>query len=145
MKEMQIVLMIDDNPADTDLVAEALRDCIGSSLSSVGDGEAAIAFLKRRGIHAQEARPDLIILDLNLPKKSGHTVLAELKADPDLKAIPVVVFSTSRLNSDIASSYELGANSYVNKPGNLTEFLAAVRAIEGFWFKTSSLPRGGKR
>ena len=95
-------------------------------------------------MHAGQPRPDLVILDLNLPKKDGRTVLAELKADAGLHGIPVVVFSTSRLSSDIARSYELGANCYVSKPGNLNDYFAAVKAIEEFWFGLTSLPQRGK-
>jgi CheY-like chemotaxis protein len=145
MKEIRIVLMVDDNPADLDLAREALKDGASrSQINTVGDGEEAIAFLKQKGVHAEKPRPDLVILDLNLPKKDGRAVLAELKGDPGLHGIPVVVFSTSRLSSDISRSYELGANCYVNKPGNLNEFFAAVKAIEEFWFGLTSLPQRGK-
>ena len=145
MKEIRIVLMVDDNPGDVDLAREALRDREHRShVDTVGDGEEAIAFLKQKGIHAEKPRPDLVILDLNLPKKDGRAVLAELKSDPDLHGIPVVVFSTSRLSSDISRSYELGANCYVNKPGNLNDFFSAVKAIEEFWFGLTSLPQRGK-
>ena len=113
-------------------------------MNTVGDGEEAISFLKRMGKHADVPRPDLVILDLNLPKKDGRAVLAEVKSDPALHVIPVVVFSTSRLSSDIARSYELGANCYVHKPGNLNEFFCAVKAIEEFWFGLTSLPQRGK-
>ena len=145
MKEIRIVLMVDDNPADVDLAREALKEkSYRSRLDTVGDGEEAITFLKQRGIHAEKPRPDLVILDLNLPKKDGLAVLAEIKADPGLHGIPVVIFSTSRLGSDISRSYELGANCYVNKPGNLKDFFAAVKAIEEFWFGLTSLPQRGK-
>ena len=145
MKEIRIVLMVDDNPADVDLAREALRGRPANSLmSTVGDGEEALEFLKQLGKHAEEPRPDLVILDLNLPKKDGRAVLKEVKADPALHGIPIVVFSTSRLSSDISKSYELGANCYVNKPGNLNDFFAAVRAIEEFWFGLTSLPQRGK-
>ena len=145
MKEIRIVLMVDDNPADVDLAREALKErSHRSQIATVGDGEEALAFLQKRGIHAEKPRPDLIVLDLNLPKKDGRTVLAEIKSDPGLHGIPVVVFSTSRLSSDISRSYELGANCYVNKPGNLNEFFAAVKAIEEFWFGLTSLPPRGK-
>jgi two-component system, chemotaxis family, response regulator Rcp1 len=110
----------------------------------VGDGEAALSFLNRTGIHAEKLRPDLVILDLNLPKKDGRTVLAEVKADADLHTIPIVVFSTSRSAPDIGRSYELGANCYVSKPGNLKDYLAAVRSIEQFWFGSASLPTKGQ-
>ena len=145
MKEVRIVLMVDDNPADVDLAREALKGRARTSqMNTVGDGEEALAFLKKLGTHVDEPRPDLVILDLNLPKKDGRAVLREVKSDPALHGIPIVVFSTSRLSSDISKSYELGANCYVNKPGNLKEFFAAVRAIEEFWFGLSSLPQRGK-
>jgi chemotaxis family two-component system response regulator Rcp1 len=144
MKDIRIVLMVDDNPADVDLAREALKEnSPRSQVNTVGDGEQAIDFLKRKGIHADQPRPDLVILDLNLPKKDGRAVLAEVKSDPGLHGIPVVIFSTSRLTSDIARSYELGANCYVNKPGNLNEYFAAVKAIEEFWFGLTSLPQRG--
>ena len=103
--------------------------------------EEAMAFLKRCCTHGAEQVPDLVILDLNLPKKNGRAVLAELKSNPEYQKIPVVVFSTSQLGSDICSSYELGANCYVRKPGNLKDFVSAVKAIEEFWFVTTSLPQ----
>jgi two-component system, chemotaxis family, response regulator Rcp1 len=145
MREARIVLMVDDNPADVNLVREALKEnAHRSQIDTVGDGEEAMAFLHRKGIHAGKLRPDLVILDLSLPKKDGRAVLAELKSDPGLHGIPVVIFSTSRLSQDIARSYELGANCYVNKPGNLKEFFAAVKAIEEFWFGLTSLPQRGE-
>ncbi len=145
MKGIRIVLMVDDNPADVDLAREALKDrSARSQIRTACDGEEAIAFLKRLGTHGDTPRPDLVILDLNLPKKDGRAVLAELKSDPGLHEIPVVIFSTSQLSSDIVRSYELGANCYVNKPGTLNEFFSAVKAIEEFWFGLTSLPQKGK-
>jgi len=145
MTEVRTVLMVDDNPADVDLAREALHcKANRSRINTVPDGEEAIAFLRQKGIYAEKPRPDLVILDLNLPKKDGRAVLAELKTDPNLPGIPVVIFSTSRLSTDISGSYELGANCYVNKPGNLSEFFAAVKAIEEFWFGLTSLPQRGK-
>jgi chemotaxis family two-component system response regulator Rcp1 len=145
MKEARIVLLVDDNPADVDLAREALQENVhGVQVESVGDGEGALAFLKRRGIYAEKPRPDLVILDLNLPKKDGRAVLAEVKSDTDLRTIPVVVFSTSRSMADIARSYELGANCYVSKPGNLDDYFSAVQSMEEFWFGSASLPRKEK-
>ena len=145
MKEARIVLLVDDNPADVDLAREALQENVhGVQVESVGDGEEALAFLKRRGIYAEKPRPDLVILDLNLPKKDGRAVLAEVKSDTDLRTIPVVVFSTSRSMADIARSYELGANCYVSKPGNLDDYFSAVQSMEEFWFGSASLPRKEK-
>jgi two-component system response regulator len=136
--------MVDDNPADVDLAREALQDAHSCQIASVGNGEEALAFVYRKGIHAEKPRPDLVILDLNLPKIHGLLVLEELKSNPDLNGIPVVIFSTSRLRQDVSRSYELGANCYVNKPGSLHEFLAAVKGIEEYWFGLSSLPQRGE-
>ena len=145
MKQVCIILMVDDNPADVDLAREALRGNVHRiQVESVGDGEEALSFLNRRGIHAEKRRPDLVILDLNLPKKDGRAVLAEVKTDADLRTIPIVVFSTSRLMPDIGRSYELGANCYVSKPGNLKDYVAAVQSIEQFWFGSASLPTKGQ-
>jgi len=145
MKQVCIILMVDDNPADVDLAREALRENFHRvQMESVEDGEEAMSFLNQRGIHAQKLRPDLVILDLNLPKKDGRSVLAEVKGDADLHTIPIVVFSTSRLTSDIARSYELGANCYISKPGSLKDYFAAVQSIEQFWFGSATLPRKGQ-
>jgi chemotaxis family two-component system response regulator Rcp1 len=142
MKQIRSVLLVDDNPADVDLVREALRETVFSThVDSVGDGEEALAFLNQFGTHAEESRPDLVILDLNLPKKDGRAVLAEVKTDIDLRTIPIVVFSTSRAMSDIGRSYELGANCYVSKPGNLKDYISTVQSIEQFWLGSASLPR----
>jgi chemotaxis family two-component system response regulator Rcp1 len=145
MKQMPQVLLVDDNPVDVALAREALTGGgYQSQISDVPDGEEAMAFLHRAGQYANAVRPDLVILDLNLPKKDGRRVLAEAKADADLRTIPVVVFSTSRAISDIKRSYELGANCYVSKPGSLNEFFLAVQSIEEFWFSSASLPREEK-
>jgi len=138
---MTEVLLVDDNPADTDLTSEILsRNGCPSHIQAVINGAEAIAFLRRRGRYAHTVRPDLMILDLNLPNRDGHKVLAEVKALPELSHIPVVVFSSSASQKDIALSYELGANCYVSKPGDLKRFFSAVRAIEEFWFRYASLP-----
>ena len=142
LKPVLSILMVDDNPADVDLAQEALRgNGHGIEVESVTDGEEALSFLKRRGVYENKTRPDLVILDLNLPKKDGRAVLAEVKTDLDLRAIPIVVFSTSRAQPDILRSYELGANCYVSKPGNLKDYLSAVQSIERYWFGAASLPR----
>jgi len=142
MKASPQVLLVDDNPADVALAREAL---VGgrhhSCINNVEDGEEAMAFLQRSGQYANAVRPDLVILDLNLPKKDGRTVLAEVKAEKNLHTIPVVVFSTSQEMLDITGSYELGANCYVSKPGNLKDYFRAVQAIEEFWFGSARLPR----
>jgi two-component system response regulator len=135
------ILLVDDNPADANLTCEVLATSERPAhVSTVADGEQAIAFLHRTGQYIAAARPDLIILDLNLPRKDGRAVLAEVKADPALNELPIVVFTTSRSPRDIARCYELGANSYVSKPGNLGQFFSAVRSIENFWFGFASLP-----
>lgn len=138
------VLLVEDNPADVRLTREAMKEgAVENILHVVGDGEEALAFLKRTGAHGQAPRPDLILLDLNLPKKSGREVLAEIKDDTSLRAIPVVVLSTSRAEEDIASSYALHANCFISKPMDLDDFITVVQRIEQFWLTTVSLPRGG--
>ncbi|MFZ0771688.1 MAG: response regulator [Candidatus Sulfotelmatobacter sp.] len=145
MKRAPDVLIVDDNPADVALVCEALAGSKHrSKISSVGDGVEAMALLNRRDKYANAIRPDLVILDLNLPKKDGLAVLAAMKTGPDLRRIPVVIFSTSELQKDIVRSYEMGANCYVRKPGNLKEFFSAVKSIEEFWFGFVNLPPRGE-
>ncbi len=142
MKRLPQVLLVDDNPADVELAREALAGGRHHScISDVADGEQAMAFLQRAGPYANAVRPDLVILDLNLPKKDGRAVLEGAKSDKNLHTIPIVVFSTSRSMLDIARSYELGANCYVSKPGNLDEYFVTLRSIEEFWFGSASLPR----
>ena len=136
------ILLADDNPADTDLTGEVLsRSGHPSHIQAVTDGVEAIEFLRREGKYANALRPDFVILDLNLPKKDGRAVLAEVKADPVLRKIPIAIFSTSEARQDIVRSYELGANCYVSKPGNLHDFISAVTSIGEFWFGLARLPR----
>jgi chemotaxis family two-component system response regulator Rcp1 len=145
MKPLPEILLVDDNPADGLLAQEALVGSRHQShINRVKDGEEAMAYLHRAGPYADAVRPDLVILDLNLPNKDGRAVLTEAKADADLHTIPIVVFSTSRALMDILGSYELGANCYVSKPGSLNEFFLAVQSIEEFWFSSASLPREEK-
>ena len=145
MKSARQLLIVDDNPADVTLAREALEVCTpGCEINSVQDGIEALAFLQRRDKYANAIRPDLVILDLNLPKRGGLDVLAAMKASPDLRRIPVIIFSTSKLGRDVGRSYELGANCYVCKPGNLTDFFAAMKAIEQFWFGSVTLPPRGE-
>jgi two-component system, chemotaxis family, response regulator Rcp1 len=114
-----------------------------TEISDCKDGEEAMAFLRKEGKYAETGVPDLMILDLNLPRKNGLSVLAAMKSDPQLKHIPVVIFSTSHLGKDILRSYELGANCYVCKPGNLNEYFSAMKSIHEFWFGTVCLsPQG---
>jgi CheY-like chemotaxis protein len=134
MKPMPEVLLVDDNAADVFLASEALRmNSDSCHVSNVGDGEEALAFLRHERRYAGAVRPDLVILDLNLPKKSGEAVLAEVRMDPNLRKIPVVIFSASRSNRDMVRSYELGANCYLSKPGNLSEFVSTVQLIGEFF------------
>jgi two-component system response regulator len=142
---MTEILLVDDNPADTDLTSDVLRhNGCPSHIHAVTDGVQAIAFLRREGKYANAVPPDFVILDLNLPKKDGRAVLAEVKADPVLRKIPIAIFSTSEARKDILRSYELAANCYVTKPGNLQDFISAVTSIGEFWFGLARLPREEK-
>jgi len=135
------ILMVEDNEGDARLAREALRDCkIRNALHHVWDGEEAMAFLRRRGEYADAPRPDLILLDLNLPRMDGSEVLAEIKEDAELKRIPVVILTTSSADVDILRSYNLHANCYVTKPINMVEFLKVVAAIQDFWLTIVTLP-----
>ncbi len=137
------VLLIEDNPGDRRLIREAFDDGkMAVNLHTAQDGVEAVVFLRREGRYADAPRPDLIILDLNLPKKNGHEVLAEIKADEQLKRIPVVVLTSSEADTDIAKCYNLHANCYIAKPVDLEQFSAVVQTIENFWFTTVKLPKG---
>ena len=128
------ILLVEDNPADVRLTQEALKDAkVHHELHVVMDGVAAVDFLHRQGDYSDAPRPDLILLDLNLPKKDGREVLEEIKMDESLKRIPVVVMTTSQAEEDIVKSYDLHANCYVNKPVDLDQFSKIVRNIEDFW------------
>jgi CheY-like chemotaxis protein len=140
MKSIEI-LLVEDNPGDVDLAREAMENGkVRNTLHVVGDGEAAMAFLRRKGEYADAPRPDLVLLDLNLPKKDGQEVLAEIKSDDNLKCIPVVILTTSKSEEDISKSYNLHANCYITKPIDLRRFIEAVQAIEEFWFTIVKLP-----
>jgi chemotaxis family two-component system response regulator Rcp1 len=144
--KMTEILLVDDNPADTDLTRDVLaHNGCPSHIYAVADGVEAIAFLRREGKYVNALPPDFVILDLNLPKKDGRAVLAEVKADPVLRKIPIAIFSTSEARQDIVRSYELGANCYVSKPGNLQDFISAVTSIGEFWFGLAHLPREEER
>jgi CheY-like chemotaxis protein len=135
------ILLVEDNPGDVRLVVESLKDSkIRNSMSIVEDGEAAMAFLRRKGQYAKAIRPDLILLDLNLPKKNGREVLAEFKADPDLKRIPVVVITSSSGDEDVLAAYNHSANCYITKPVDLKQFVKVVKSIEEFWLAIVKLP-----
>jgi CheY-like chemotaxis protein len=138
------ILLVEDNPADVRLTMEALKeDKVLNHLSVAMDGVEALAFLRHEGHYAGAPRPDLVLLDLNLPRKDGREVLAEIKRDPDLRRIPVVVLTTSQAEQDIVKSYDLYANCYVTKPVDLHQFISAVKSIEGFWFTVVKLPPNG--
>ena len=138
------ILLVEDNPGDVELTREALRDTkLHMRLSVASDGVEALAFLRRTGAHADAPRPDLILLDLNLPRKDGRGVLAEVKQDPSLANIPVVVLTSSQAEADIARAYELHANCYVTKPVDLEQFVKIVQSIEQFWFTVVKLPPAG--
>ena len=146
MKTEAEVLLVDDNPADVDLTTEVLSQSkVHFHVHSVKDGVEALAFVRREGAYAGKPRPDLVVLDLNLPRKDGRQVLAEVKSDRDLGKIPVVVFTTSQAQSDILRSYELGANCYLRKPGNLADYRAVVQSMADFWLGFASLPKKEKR
>lgn len=135
------ILLVEDNPGDVRLTLEALRDSkVSNRMSVAADGVEALAFLRREGEFANAVRPDVILLDLNLPKKNGHEVLAELKADPELRRIPIVILTTSKADEDIARSYDLHANCYINKPVDLDQFITVVQSIEDFWLTIVKLP-----
>lgn len=135
------ILMVEDNPADVRLTIEAFRDAkVLNRMSVVEDGEAAMAWLRREGSYADAPRPDIVLLDLNLPRKDGREVLAEIKADPDLKRIPVVVLTTSEDQKDILKAYDLHVNAYITKPVDLDQFIKIVEAVENFWLSVVKLP-----
>ena len=135
------ILLVEDNPGDADLAREALSDGkMNNLLQVVDDGEKAMAYLRREGLYRDAPRPDLILLDLNLPKKDGRQVLAEIKSDPGLMRIPVVILTTSRAEEDVLKSYNLHANCYITKPIDLGQFLRVVRSIEDFWLSIVVLP-----
>lgn len=135
------ILLVEDNPGDADLAREALATCkLYNRVSSVDDGEKAMAYLRRQGAYAAERLPDLILLDLNLPRMDGREVLAEIKSDEELKRIPVVILTTSRADEDVLRSYDLHANCYITKPIDLSQFMKVVAAIESFWLSIVVLP-----
>lgn len=139
------ILLVEDSPGDVRLTVEAFTEGrVLNHLSSVFDGVEAMEFLKQRGKYAEAARPDLILLDLNLPRKDGREVLAEIKNDPDLRRIPVVILTTSKAEQDIVSSYNLHANCFITKPVDLDQFIDVVKSIEDFWFSIVRLPLGAR-
>lgn len=135
------ILLVEDNPADVLLAREALREAdLQSTIHVVEDGVSALSFLYRQGVFAAAPRPTLIVLDLNLPRKSGREVLAQLKVDPRLRSIPVVVLTTSNADEDIQRCYDLHANCYIVKPYDYLSFVEAMASIRHFWFNVVALP-----
>jgi CheY-like chemotaxis protein len=132
---------VEDNPGDVRLTREALKEGkVHNNLHVAPDGVEALAFLRREGRYADAVRPDLILLDLNLPRKGGREVLEEVKGDPSLRHIPVVILTSSQAEQDIARAYDLHANCYISKPVDLDQFITVVRSIEDFWFTVVKLP-----
>jgi two-component system, chemotaxis family, response regulator Rcp1 len=141
--DMIDILLVEDNEGDARLAKEAMRDSkIRNTLHHVTDGEEAMAFLRKEGKYSKLPRPDLILLDLNLPKKDGRQVLAEIKGDESLKRIPVVVLTVSSAEEDILKTYNLHANCYITKPLDLDQFMKVVRSVEDFWLTIVKLPNG---
>lgn len=135
------LLLVEDNPGDVELTREALLEArVRNRLHVAESGEEALAFLRREGRHAGAPRPDMVLLDLNLPRMSGSEVLAAIKGDPDLRRIPVVVLTTSEAEKDVLGAYELHANAYIVKPVDLDQFLGVVRSVEGFWLAVVKFP-----
>ena len=139
------ILLVEDNPADIRLTTETLKEeKIYNNLHVATDGVEAIAFLRREGKYAKAVRPDLILLDLNLPKKDGREGLKEIKSDDNLKAIPVVVLTVSKSEEDILKSYNLHANCYITKPVDLNQFMKVIRSVQEFWLTIVKLPLKGR-
>ena len=135
------ILLVEDNPGDVRLTVEALKDCkVSNKVHVVIDGEQAVQFLRKKGKFLDAPKPDLILLDWNLPKKNGSEVLSEIKTDEELKTIPVIILTTSKAHQDIYKAYGLHANCYITKPVDLNQFLSAVNTIEDFWFTIVKLP-----
>jgi len=137
------ILLVEDNEGDARLAKEAMRDSkISNTIHHVSDGVEAMAFLRKEGKYADTPRPDLILLDLNLPRKDGREVLADIKEDEDLKRIPVVILTVSNDEADVLRTYNLHANCYITKPIDLGQFIKVVRSIEDFWLTIVKLPNG---
>ncbi|HWF02583.1 MAG TPA: response regulator [Candidatus Angelobacter sp.] len=139
------ILLVEDNPGDVRLTQEVLKESrVGNNLMVATNGEEALACLRREGAFADAPRPGLILLDLNLPKKNGHEVLEQIKEDPDLRRIPVVVLTSSQAEQDILKTYNLHANCFISKPVDLAQFITVVKSIEDFWLAIVKLPNGHK-
>jgi two-component system, chemotaxis family, response regulator Rcp1 len=138
------IMLVEDNPGDAGLVLDFLEQCkVKNTINWLQDGEAAMACLHREGEYADKPMPDLILLDLNLPRKDGREVLGEIKGDPKLKHIPVVVLTSSKAEEDIVRSYQLQANCYITKPVDIEQFVNVVRAIDDLWLSVVRLPTSG--
>jgi CheY-like chemotaxis protein len=136
------ILLVEDNPSDVLLTRIAMQECkIANRLHVAKDGEVAMSFLRRQGEHAEAPRPDLVMLDLNLPRMDGRELLREMKSDPMLRVIPVVVLTTSDSETDVLRSYDLHANAYITKPLDMEQFVRVVKGIDDFWFGIVRLPR----
>ena len=136
-----LILLVEDNPADVDLTSWALSDArVSNHMHVAKDGVEALQFLRREGPHADARRPDLILLDLNMPRMNGYELLSHIKADPDLRRIPVIILSTSGADSDIVSSYDLHANCFLTKPVDLNDFIEIAKSIDRFWLSLVKLP-----
>ncbi len=141
MSDVVDILLVEDNPGDVRLTREALKEAkVRNELHVATDGVEALAFLRREGPYKKAVRPNLVLLDLNLPRKNGREVLAEMKEDTDLRRIPVVILTTSQAEQDIIKAYDLHVNCYINKPVDLDRFLQVVRSIEDFWLTLVILP-----
>jgi CheY-like chemotaxis protein len=137
------ILLVEDNPGDVRLTVEALREGkVRNNLHVATDGVEALEFLQRRGRFASAPRPDMILLDLNLPRMDGRELLAKIKTDPDLRRIPIVVLTTSKAEGDVLRSYDLHANCYITKPVDIDAFFSVVRSIDSFWLAVVRLPPG---
>ena len=135
------ILLVEDNPGDVRLTREALREAkVRNNLSVAGDGVEALAFLHRDGVYSAAPRPDIVLLDLNLPRRDGRQVLAEVKADPELRRIPIVILTTSKAEEDILKTYDLHANCFITKPVDFDQFVKVVKSIEHFWLSIVTLP-----
>ena len=138
------ILLVEDSRGDVRLTQEAHKEAkVANNLSVVDDGEKALRFVRKEGEYAEAPRPDLILLDLNLPRKDGREVLEEIKSDPELRAIPVVILTTSRAEEDVLRAYNLYANCYITKPIDFGQFMEVVRTIEQFWLTVVKLPPNG--
>ena len=135
------ILLVEDNPADVRLTIEALKETkVANHVNYVLSGEDAMAYLRKQGKYIDVVRPDIILLDLNLPKKNGREVLSEVKSDPSLRRIPVVILTSSKAEEDIVKTYDLHANCYISKPVDITQFIKIAHVLEDFWFTVVKLP-----